>query len=348
MLHAGLDLSRRKIDVCLLSEHAEIVEEFAAPPDADGLRGVARRVALHQQPVRGVVESMTGARFVHDQLEELGWDVVIADAAKVKGLAPLACKTDRIDARVLAVLSHRDLVPEIWLPDPRIRRERERARFRMHLVKHKSMLKNRIHSTMITFGHPCPVTDLFGVAGRELLDRLKVPEPWRGTIDASLLMIDDLERRIAAINRELKAGGANHPYVPLLLTVPGIGWVLAFTIAAEIGDITRFASAKKLCGYTGLCPRVNQSGDRDRRGPLTKQGPKYLRWAMLEATMHALRHEAYRERYQRNKRRLGKQRGSKVAQIDIARKLTEAIWHMLTHNQPFTPAPGGSTFRLAA
>jgi transposase len=93
---------------------------------------------------------------------------------------------------------------------------------------------------------------------------------------------------------------------------------------------------------------VNQPGDRDRRGPLTKQGPKYLRWAMLEATMHALRHPAYAERYQRNKRRLGRQRGAKVAQIDIARKLTEAIWHMLTNNQPFTPAPRGSTFRLAA
>ena len=71
-----------------------------------------------------------------------------------------------------------------------------------------------------------------------------------------------------------------------------------------------------------------------------QQGPKYLRWAMLEATMRALRHPAYAERYQRNKRRLGRQRGAKVAQIDIARNLTEAIWHMLTHNQPFTPARG--------
>jgi len=348
MLHAGLDLSRKKIDVCLLSEHAEIVEEFAAPPDADGLRALARRVAVHREPVRAVIESMTGARFVHDRLEELGWEVLIADAAKVKGLAPLACKTDRIDARVMAVLSHRDLVPEIWLPDPRVRREREQARFRMHLVKHKSSLKNRIHSTMITFGHPCPVTDLFGVAGRQLLDRLEVPAPWRGTIDASILLIDDLERQIDRVNRELRAGGADHPYVPLLLTVPGIGWVLAFTIAAEIGDISRFPTATKLVGYTGLCPRVNQSGDRDRRGPLTKQGPKYLRWAMLEATMHACRHDAYRERYQRTKQRLGKQRGAKVAQIDIARRLTEAVWHMLTRNQPFTPSAGGSTFRLAA
>jgi len=348
MLHAGLDLSRKKIDVCLLSEHAEIVEEFAAPPDADGLRALARRVAVHREPVRAVIESMTGARFVHDRLEELGWEVLIADAAKVKGLAPLACKTDKIDARVMAVLSHRDLVPEIWLPDPRVRREREQARFRMHLVKHKSSLKNRIHSTMITFGHPCPVTDLFGVAGRQLLDRLEVPQPWRGTIDASILLIDDLERQIDRVNRELRAGGADHPYVPLLLTVPGIGWVLAFTIAAEIGDISRFPTATKLVGYTGLCPRVNQSGDRDRRGPLTKQGPKYLRWAMLEATMHACRHDAYRERYQRTKQRLGKQRGAKVAQIDIARRLTEAVWHMLTRNQPFTPSAGGSAFRLAA
>jgi transposase len=218
----------------------------------------------------------------------------------------------------------------------------------LHLVKHRSMLKHRIHATLISFGQPCPVSDLFGVAGRELLDRLDIPQPWRGTVDASLDLIDDLEGQIDEINRQLKAGDADHPYLPLLLTVPGIGSVPAFTIAAEIGDITRFASAKKLCGYTGLCPRVNQSGEKDRRGPLTKRGPKYLRWAMLEATMHALRHPAYSERYQRNKKRLGKQRGAKVAQIDIARKLTEAIWHMLTRNEPFAPAPGGATLRLAA
>ena len=72
MLHAGLDLSRCKLDVCLLSQGAEVVEEFAAPPDADGLRGLARRVVRHGLPVRGVIESMTGARFVHDALEELG------------------------------------------------------------------------------------------------------------------------------------------------------------------------------------------------------------------------------------------------------------------------------------
>ncbi len=159
-------------------------------------------------------------------------------------------------------------------------------------------------------------------------------------------MIDDLDAEIDLVNRRLRLSGADHPYVLLRRTVPGVGWVLAFTIAAEIGDIHRFSSPKKLCGYTGLCPRVNQSGDRDRRGPLTKQGPRYLRWAMIEVTMHALRHPAYAERYQATKHRLGKQRGAEVAQIEVARRLTEAVWHMLTRNQPFAPA--GAPLRLAA
>src|SRR5512132_4320353 len=157
MLHAGLDLSRKRLDVCLITEDGGIAGRLAAPPDADGLRGLVRRIAPCGEPVRAVIESMSGARFVHDTLEQLGWEVLIADAQKVKGLAPLACKTDRIDARVLAVLSHRDLVPAIWLPDPRVCRERELARFRMHLVKHRSMLKNRIHSALINWGKPCPV-----------------------------------------------------------------------------------------------------------------------------------------------------------------------------------------------
>ena len=181
MLHAGLDLSRKRLDVCLLSDQGELVEELTAFPDSVGLKALAQRVEADGEPIRAVIESMTGARFVHDTLERYGWEVEIADAQKVKGLAPLAVKTDRIDARVLAVLSQRDLVPAIWLPDPTVREERELARFRLHLVKHKSALKNRIHSTLINFGRPCPVTDLFGLEGRELLARLEVPEPWRTT-----------------------------------------------------------------------------------------------------------------------------------------------------------------------
>jgi transposase len=348
MLHAGLDLSRRRLDFCLLDEHGDHVEVGAAPPDRDGLGGLARGVTERYGPVEvhAAIESMNGARFVHDTLERQGWEVEVADAQKVKGLAPLACKTDRIDAWVLAELSRRELVPAIWLPGFEQRAERERARWRLFLVRKRSSLKHRVHAQLLAFGHSCPVSDLFGRSGRELLARLEFPEPWRGGVEAAVAMIDDLERQITAIDCELRALGADHRYVPLLMSVPGVAWVLGYTIAAEIGDIGRFASPKKLVGYTGLCPRVYQSGNTDRRGHLTHAGPKYLRWALVEAAQHACRHELYCERYQTTKRRLGKQRGAKVAQIDLARRLAEAIWHMLTRNQPFAPA--GAAPALAA
>ncbi len=348
MLHAGLDLSRKRLDYCLIDEAGECVEVGAAPPDADGLAGFARALESRHGPVRvrAAIESMNGARFVHDTLERSGWEVEVADAQKVRGLAPLACKTDRIDAWVLAELSRRELVPAIWLPDFEQRAERERARWRLFLVQQRSALKHRIHAQLLAFGHACPVSDLFGRSGRELLERLEFPDPWRDGVLAAVQMIDELDREIAGIDRELRGLGADHRCVPLLMSVPGIAWVLGYTIAAEIGDIGRFASPTKLCGYTGLCPRVYQSGAKDRRGGLTHAGPKYLRWALMEAATHACRHELYRERYQRTKRRLGKQRGPKVAQVDIARRLAEAIWHMLTRNQPFAPA--GATPALAA
>jgi transposase len=200
MLHAGLDLSRKKLDVWLLSDQGEHLDQLAVPPDVDSLKTLARRISeVHREPVRAVVESMTGARLVHDTLEREGWDVEIADAQKAKGLSPLACKTDKIDSLVLAVLSHK-----------------------------------RVHSTLINFGRPCPVTDLFGAEGRRLLARLEVP---------------------------------------------------------------------------------------------------------------ALKHPVYSARYQRNKKRLGKQRGAKVAQVEIARRLAHAIWHMLSRGEEL--APRGATARLA-
>lgn len=159
-------------------------------------------------------------------------------------------------------------------------------------------------------------------------------------------MIDDLDRQISGIDKELRQLGADHRYIPLLMSCPGIAWVLGYTIAAEIGDIARFASPAKLTGYTGLCPRVYQSGSSDRRGPLTCAGPRYLRWALMEAATHACRHPLYRERHQRMRARLGRQRGPKVALVDTARRLSGAIWQMLTRNEPFAPA--GAAQPLAA
>lgn len=104
MVHVALDLSRSRLDVCVLAEDGEQLSMTTAPPDRDGLGVLTRKLAPFGQ-VAAAIESMNGARFIHDTLELLGWDVEIADAQKVKGLAPLACKTDRIDSGVLAELS---------------------------------------------------------------------------------------------------------------------------------------------------------------------------------------------------------------------------------------------------
>ena len=344
MLYVGLDLSRKRLDWLALDPEGELAEVGAIPPDRDGLAKLPRR--LGDAAVLAVIESMSGARFVHDQLERAGWDVRIADAARARGLAPLACKTDRIDCWVLAELARRNLVPEIWLPDPQVRAERERARFRLHLVKHRSSLKNRVHAILFQHGVPSPHRDLFGAGGRCLLERLQLPEPWASTVRASLALIDELDDQIAGCEQELRRLGVDHAYVPLLTTVPGIAWVLGYTIAAEIGDVGRFPSPRKLVGYTGLTPRVEQSGERDRRGPLRKNGPNYLRWALIEAAHTAGRNPHYRPIVERMRARHGRSRGSKIAAIESARRLTEAIWYMLTHDRPFAPA--GAPTPLAA
>jgi transposase len=336
MLYVGLDLSRKRLDWLALETDGELAGVGAVGPDRESLATLGRR--LGDASVLAVIESMSGARFVHDQLELAGWDVRIADAHKARGLAPLACKTDRIDCWVLAELARRNLIPEIWLPDPRVRAERERSRFRLHLVKHRSALKNRVHAILFQHGVPNPQRDLFGASGRALLRRLQLAEPWLSTVEASLALIDDLDERIARCEAELRRLGADHRYVPLLTSIPGIAWVLGYTIAAEIGDINRFASPRKLIGYTGLTPRVEQSGERDRRGPLRKNGPNYLRWALIEAAHTAGRSPYYQPLVERMRARHGRTRGSKIAAIEIGRRLTEAIWHMLTRDQPFAPA----------
>ena len=119
-------------------------------------------------------------------------------------------------------------------------------------------------------------------------------------------MIDGLDEQINACERELRALGADHAYGPLL-RVPGVGWVLAYTIASEIGDIGRFATPAKLVAKRPT-PSVEQSGERDRRGPLRKNGPNQLRWALVEGAHTASRHPLYQPTLERNRARHGRKR----------------------------------------
>jgi transposase len=210
MLPAGLDPSRHRLDAHLLDQHGGTVQVTTAPPDADGPRGLAGRSAVHGQPVRAAIESMNGARFVHDQLELAGWQVAIADAQKVKGLAPWrADRPNRCPGAGRALPPRPG--PRALAPHPGVRAERERARWRLRLVRHRTALKHRIHATVVAFGKPCPGSDLSGAGGRQLLAHLTPPEPWIGNLTAALARIEDWTTRSTAANGSC---GASAPTTP--------------------------------------------------------------------------------------------------------------------------------------
>jgi transposase len=284
---------------------------------------------------------MSGAVWVRDRLIAAGWEVEIAEARKTRAVAPLACKTDKVDARVLAELCRRDLVPGLWLPTLEQRALRERLRRRMHLVRLRSSAKNRIFGVLTQWGLRISTRRLRSSNGVELLAHHGVPEVWRRSIAEALAVVDLLDERLAPLDRELLPLARADERVMLLKTIPGVGELLGLTIAAEVGDIARFANPRKLIGYAGLAPGVRQSGQSSRTGPLSKAGPRALRWAAVEAAQPAWRpSNPWHHLYLDVKQRSGKGNAAKSA---VARKVLIAAWHVLARNEPFKPCRSRST-----
>jgi transposase len=350
MQYLGIDWSYRRAAWCALAEGGSIVGEGVVGADEDGLARLILRLGLE---VRAVVEMMSGAIWVRDQLVAAGREVQVAHAGKVRDVAPLACKTDKVDARVLAELCRRDLVPELWVPSLADRELRERLRRRMHLVRMRTSAMNRIFGLLTQWGLRLSLRRLRAADAMELLEHRGVPEVWRRSIREALEVIDLLDGRITPLDQELRPLARADQRVVLLDTIPGVGELLGLTIAAEIGDVARFGSARKLIGYAGLAPRVNQSGDRSRTGALSKAGSRTLRWAAVEAAQHAWRpsnpwHQLYTD--------LATRAGKNPAKSAVARKVLIAAWHVLSRQQRFTPptsrrpnsASASSRFFLAA
>lgn len=339
MEFVGIDWSYRRAAWCALSASGAVVGEGAVPADEDGL---ARLVIERGVEIRGVVEMMSGAMWVRDRLAEAGWQMQIAHARKVRDVAPLACKTDKVDARVLAELCRRDLVPELWVPSLSDRELRERLRRRTHLVRMRASAMNRIFGLGTQWGMRLSLDRLRQPDAMQLLEDRGIPAVWRRSIQEALEVIDVLDGRIAPLEQELRPLARADARVELLDTIPGVGDLLGLTLASEIGDISRFASARKLIGYAGLSPKINQSGDRSRTGSLSKAGSRTLRWAAVEAAQHAWRetnpwHRLYSD--------LANRHGKNPAKAAVARKILIAAWHVLSRQQPFKPPqrPAGST-----
>src|SRR6266516_2392250 len=251
MKYVGLDWAYRQAQWCALAPGGEIASEGRVAADRDGL---ARLVFELGDEVKACVEMMSGALWVRDELVACGWQVEVADARKVKTVAPLAAKTDKVDARLLAELSRRELVPALWLPSLDERALRERLRRRMHLVRLRTSAKGRIFGLQTQWGIRISLRRLRRADGITLLERAGMPAVWRRSISECLVLIDFLDKRIAPLDAELRPFAKADPRAVLLDTIPGVAELLALTIAVEIGEISRFASPEKLVSYGRLAP----------------------------------------------------------------------------------------------
>ena len=343
MNYVGIDWAYGRAAFCAIGESGVISAEGLIPANEDGL---ARLVLEQGSEVRAAVEMMSGAVWVRDRLEASGWKVQVAHARKVRDVAPLACKTDKVDARVLAELCRRDLVPELWVPSIEDRALRERLRRRAHLVKARTSARNRIFGLLTQFGLRISHARLRKPDAIELLERRGVPEVWRDSIADLLELAKEMDRRIDPIDRELGPIARADQRARLLATIPGLGPLLSLTFAAEIGEVSRFAGPGKLIGYAGLAPRVSQSGERSATGPLSKAGSRTLRWAAVEAANNAWRTS---NPWHRHYLRVSARHGKNPAKSAVARKLLIAAWHMLSRQEPFKePASANSGCFLTA
>jgi len=254
--YVGIDWAYRQAQWCVLSAGGEVAGEGRISADRDGL---ARLVFELGDEVQACLEMMSGALWVRDQLEACGWQVQVADARKVKTVAPLAAKTDRVDARLLAELCRRELVPALWLPSLDERALRERLRRRMHLVRLRTSAKGRIFGLQTQWGVRVSLARLRRADGLALLERAGMPEVWRRSINECLALIDFLDARLEPLERELRPFAKADPRAVLLDTIPGVAELLALTIAVEIGEVSRFARPERLVSYGRLAPRVHQS-----------------------------------------------------------------------------------------
>jgi len=218
----------------------------------------------------------------------------------------------------------------------KVRQLRALVRHRISLVRLGTQLRNRIHAVAADHGYDRSASYRAG-PGRGWLAELDLPATSREIVTDCLAVIDGLAPVIERLDGELHQHAKADPRVKVLRTLPGVGEFTALVMLAEIGDITRFGSARKLASWAGLTPTVRGSDLKIRHGHISKQGSAWLRWAMNQAAQTAKRSPDFAASYAA----LAKKRGKHIAAIAIARKLLTRAWHLLDQMQP--ASPGAST-----
>src|SRR4051794_40578982 len=214
----GIDWATRRARWCAVTPAGAVIDEGWTPADEDGL---ARLVGHLGPEALACMEMMSGAAWVREQLQAGGWTVQIADARKAKAVGSLAAKTDKLDARVLAELARRDLVPQVFVPTFADRELKERLGRRMHLVRLRTSAMNRTHGILSQFAIKLAFDRLRQPDRDELLVQRGVPAVWRRSIAEAVGIVGELDLRLIPIEAELRPLARADPRVALLVTVPG-------------------------------------------------------------------------------------------------------------------------------
>ncbi len=286
------------------------------------------------------IESVGNWYWMIEAMEQAGHIPILVNPKKAKLLMGNINKTDKLDARGLAMLNLNGSLPEVWIPPAELRDQRELSRMRISMVGVRTQFKNRIHATLAKYAIEFnEVSDIFGKTGRALLQEAirELPPETKNSVEVQLKLLDQVSGQIEELENHIRKVVKETPAMQLIKSLPGVGDILAIVIALEIGDIDRFRSPQHLASYSGTVPRVSSSGDKTRYGRVRSDVNHNLKWAYIEAAnCVALQQERQAGRHAvQLMKRIQKQKGYPKAAVAVARHLAEATYCMLKKNQPY-------------
>jgi transposase len=318
--YIGVDLHKAFFQVAVVDPTGGRLWEDRFPHTAPGIEAFLQRCAA---PSRVAVEASGPTWVFADALVAQGLDVVVVDPRRTRLKAGCAAKTDRLDARRLADAVRRDSVVRVYYPPPEVRQLRELCRYRASLVRLRVGLKQRIHALLLRHAVVRPrCSDLFGARGQRWLATVDLPAYAGQSLRGYRQVLAWVTTQVTDTTAAVEARAATDPIATALDAIVGIGAILGLMIRAEIGTITRFPDAAHLASYAGLVPRVSQSGGRCHYGAITREGPPWLRWALVEAAIHRTRRKDDLGRWATQ---LAIKKGALKARIAVAHRLCDEI-----------------------
>jgi transposase len=332
----GVDLHRRRTVVVRTTAAGEVLESVRIVNDVDRLQAVIARTG---EAPEVVLEATYGWYWAADALAAAGASVHLAHPLGVKAFSYRRVKNDERDAADLADLLRMGRLPEAWIAPPATRELRELVRHRAKLVAARSHAKAEVHAVLAKCGVAVVLSDLFGLAGNQLLDRLRLPGPYAARIGSLRRLIEALEFEIEVFSKLSRARLAGDPGYAAVQTIPGIGAVLGAVFVAEVGDVTRFARPDQLACWAGLTPTHHESDTTVHRGRITKQGSRLVRWAAVESVQILPASSLVGQR----RDRIAARRGRNIGVVAAARKQLEFVYALRDHQvRALTPQPGAA------